>query len=118
MPLYWYFYLVRCRDGSLYAGVTTDLWRRIGELNAGRETKVRRPVMLVYAERYALKRSALRRKREIRALQQAGEAPNASVPQFAPPDAEGVWRRKGVPQAAHIAWKKPGRASRGRRAGR
>jgi putative endonuclease len=79
MPLYSYFYLVRCRDGSLYAGVTTELWRRIGELNSGREKKVRRPVMLVYAERYALKRSALRRKREIRALQQTGEASNASV---------------------------------------
>ena len=108
MPQYCYFYLVRCHDGSLYAGVTEDLWRRIKELNAGRDTGVRRPVMLVYAERYFLKRSALRRKREILALQHAAGAASASIPQFAPPDAEGVWRRKGVPEAAHIAWKKPG----------
>jgi putative endonuclease len=118
MQLCSYFYMVRCRDGTHYAGVTADIWRRIEELNEGRDSYIRRPVMLAYAERYASKRSALRRKREIRALQKAGTVPKAWVPQFAPPDAEGVWRRKGVPQAAHIAWKKPGRASRGRRAGR
>jgi putative endonuclease len=118
MPQYSYFYLVRCNDGSLYAGVTEDLWRRLRELNVGRDTNVRRPVMLVYAERYALRRSALRRKREIQALQSAHGTPSASIPQFAPPDAEGVWRRKGVPVAAHIAWQKPGRAPRGRRTAR
>jgi putative endonuclease len=115
MPRYSYFFLVRCNDGSLYAGVTNDLWRRVDDLNGGRKSSVRRPVMLVYAERYALKRSALRRKREILGLQNAADAPLTSIPHFAPPDAEGVWRRKGVPAAVHIAWKKPGRASRGRR---
>ena len=108
MPPYSYFFLVRCKDGSLYAGVTDDLRRRVGELNAGRDTKVRRPVMLVYAERYFLRCSALRRKCEIRALQLAAGAPNESIPQFAPPDAEGVWRRKGVPPAAHIDWRMRG----------
>ncbi len=108
MPQFSYFYLVRCHDGSLYAGVTDDLWRRVGELNGGRDKKVRRPVMLVYAERYFLRRSALRRKLEIQALQKASDPPSASIPQFAPPDAEGVWRRKNVPEAAHIAWKMRG----------
>ena len=28
---YWYLYLVRCRDGSLYTGITTDVARRFAE---------------------------------------------------------------------------------------
>ena len=27
----WYLYLVRCRDGSLYTGITTDVERRFAE---------------------------------------------------------------------------------------
>ena len=48
----WSVYLVRCRDGSLYAGCTTDLDRRIAAHNAGtgaKYTRVRRPVTLAYA---------------------------------------------------------------------
>ncbi len=29
--LNWYLYLVRCRDGSLYTGITTDVARRFAE---------------------------------------------------------------------------------------
>ena len=32
----WLLYLLRCRDGSLYAGITTDLERRFREHAAGR----------------------------------------------------------------------------------
>ena len=31
----YYTYLLRCRDGSLYAGITTDLGRRLREHRAG-----------------------------------------------------------------------------------
>ena len=27
----WYLYLIRCRDGSLYTGITTDVNRRIAQ---------------------------------------------------------------------------------------
>ena len=27
----WYIYLIRCRDGSLYTGITTDVPRRLAE---------------------------------------------------------------------------------------
>ncbi len=43
----WYFYLVRCRDRSVYGGITTDLRRRLGEHNEGvgaKYTRSRRPV--------------------------------------------------------------------------
>ena len=49
----WYMYVVRCSDGSLYCGVTTDLDRRIHEHNntskGAKYTRSRRPVELVYA---------------------------------------------------------------------
>ena len=44
-------YLLRCRDGSLYAGAAKDLARRLGEHSAGeasRYTRSRLPVELVW----------------------------------------------------------------------
>ncbi len=46
----WFIYMVRCRDGTLYTGITTDMQRRLREHNAGRGAKYtrgRRPVRLV-----------------------------------------------------------------------
>jgi len=52
-PETWFLYVVRCSDGTLYAGVTTDIERRVREHNAGargaRYTRSRRPVALVYS---------------------------------------------------------------------
>lgn len=60
----WFVYLLRCSDGSLYTGITTDLTRRCRQHNAGtasRYTRTRRPTRLVYSEP-ALNRSlALKR---------------------------------------------------------
>lgn len=53
MKLFWV-YMLRCRDGSFYVGVTGDLERRIAQHHAGEfpncYTFQRRPVELVYAE--------------------------------------------------------------------
>ena len=51
----WFVYLVRCSDGSFYAGVTTDLERRVrqhnGEIVGGANyTRARRPVALAWYE--------------------------------------------------------------------
>ena len=35
----WYLYVLRCSDGTLYTGVTTDLARRTSEHNAGRGSR-------------------------------------------------------------------------------
>lgn len=47
----WHLYILRCNDESLYAGITTDVSRRIQEHNASpkgaRYTKARRPVTLI-----------------------------------------------------------------------
>ena len=49
-------YLLRCSDGSLYCGWTTDLERRLKAHNAGkasRYTSRRLPVQLVYTRQMA-----------------------------------------------------------------
>lgn len=48
----WFLYLLKTADGTLYAGITTDLERRLKTHNAGkgsRYTALRRPVELVAA---------------------------------------------------------------------
>ncbi len=66
-----YVYMVRCRDGSLYTGWTTDVVRRLHAHNSGKGakyTKSRRPVELVYAEQAATREDALRREAGIKRL--------------------------------------------------
>jgi putative endonuclease len=58
----WFAYFVRCADGSLYAGATNDLERRVDSHNAGRGaryTRSRLPVELVWARRVAGRSRAL-----------------------------------------------------------
>jgi putative endonuclease len=64
MQTYWYFYVVRCCDHTLYAGVTTDLNRRLASHNAGtasKYTRLKRPVRLVHWEPMMSRPAALRR---------------------------------------------------------
>ena len=66
-----YTYMVRCADGSLYTGWTTDLEKRVKCHNSGRGakyTRSRRPVRLVYAEQFETREAALRREAEIKRL--------------------------------------------------
>ncbi len=61
--------MVRCRDGSLYVGVATDLKERVKEHNWGvgaKFTARRRPVELVWYERLAGYGAARKREAEIK----------------------------------------------------
>lgn len=52
-PRLYFCYIVRCADGSLYTGITTDLTRRVKQHNDGKGaayTRLHGPVELVYAE--------------------------------------------------------------------
>ena len=67
----WWVYLVRCRDGSLYTGVATDVERRVAQHNAGRGarfTRARRPVTLVHREPAPDRGTALRREAALKRL--------------------------------------------------
>lgn len=52
----YHLYILKCADKSLYTGITTDLKRRVGEHNSSklgaRYTKPRRPVKLVYSQKF------------------------------------------------------------------
>lgn len=66
-----YTYMVRCKDGSLYTGWTTDVERRVKCHNAGKGakyTKPRLPVELVYYETFETKEEAMRREAAIKKL--------------------------------------------------
>ncbi len=48
---HWLVYILRCSDGTLYTGITTDIERRLEEHNNGtgaRYTRARRPVKVVF----------------------------------------------------------------------
>ena len=65
----WYFYVVRCADASLYAGIALDPEERARAPNAGRGadyTARRRPVILVYQEAHSTKSAARKREMQVK----------------------------------------------------
>ncbi len=67
----YYVYMVRCADGTLYTGYTTNVNRRVDMHNKGkgaRYTRSRLPVVLLYQETFATKTEALRREYEVKQL--------------------------------------------------
>ena len=68
----WYVYIVTCRDGSFYTGITTDVERRLKEHNetskGAKYTKARRPVSLVFQEEAADKSAAAKREYQIKQM--------------------------------------------------
>ncbi len=68
--------MLRCRDGSLYTGITNDLPKRLARHNAGTAsayTRARRPLRLVFQERQPDRSAALRREAAVRRLTRAGK---------------------------------------------
>ncbi|HUQ15650.1 MAG TPA: TIGR02453 family protein [Gemmatimonadales bacterium] len=98
----WFVYVARCRDGTLYTGVTTDPAARERAHNAGRGaayTRSRLPVSLVHLEPAAGRGAALRRELAIKRLKRkekeamvAGDAVAARFGGFRP-EALGFLRR-------------------------
>jgi predicted GIY-YIG superfamily endonuclease len=67
----WYVYLLRCGDGTLYAGATADLEARLVAHRAGkgaRYTRGRGPLALVHREELPDRSAALRREAELKRL--------------------------------------------------
>jgi len=70
----WFLYVLRCADGTLYTGVTTNLARRVAEHNSGRGacyTAGRRPVALLAAWRFPDRGAAQRAEAHFRRLSRA-----------------------------------------------
>jgi putative endonuclease len=69
--LEWFVYILECRDGKLYTGITNDLAARIAAHNNGtgaRFTRGRAPVKLLYHEIAASRSAALKRELSIKRL--------------------------------------------------
>jgi len=68
----YFIYLLRCSDNSLYCGQTKDLKRRVKEHNGidskSKYTRTRKPVSLVYFEKYKTISEALKREFEIKQM--------------------------------------------------
>ena len=64
-----YFYVLLCRDGSLYAGYTNNLERRLKMHNEGKGAKYTRgrgPVKLLYSKAFNDKSEALKAEYEFK----------------------------------------------------
>lgn len=67
----WFVYMLECKDGTYYTGITTNLHRRIGQHTVGKAAKYTRgrtPIRLVYSEVAHGRSQALRREAEIKKL--------------------------------------------------
>jgi putative endonuclease len=90
-PQLHFVYIVRCADGSLYTGYSTDVEKRVATHNAGqgaKYTQVRLPVALCASWSFQSKSEALRaeraikglsRGRKLRLIEQAAEADGTSA---------------------------------------
>jgi predicted GIY-YIG superfamily endonuclease len=67
----WYLYILKCRDNTLYTGITNDLPRRLVQHNSGkasRYTRSRLPVSLVHQEPCQGRSSALKKEYRMKSL--------------------------------------------------
>ena len=67
----WYLYMVRCKHGELYTGITVDVDKRFAAHCAGRGAKYTRgrgPLTLVYRECCGSHSEALKRELQVKGL--------------------------------------------------
>ena len=69
----WHVYILKCKDSSLYTGVTKDVQRRIHEHNhcdtkGAKYTRARRPVKLAYTEAQPNRSAACKREAQLKKL--------------------------------------------------
>ena len=60
----YFVYLIKCKDGSIYTGITTDVKRRFKEHkegNGGHYTSAKGVIKVVYTEKHKNRSSALKR---------------------------------------------------------
>ncbi len=67
----YFVYILECKDGSLYTGITTDVERRFVEHQKGvgsNFTRAKKAKRIVYSEQQANRSTALKREAEIKKL--------------------------------------------------
>jgi putative endonuclease len=67
----YFVYMLLCDDGSYYTGYTSNVLSRFERHRKGhgaRYTKMRQPKRVVYLQRFATRRAAMRRERQMKKL--------------------------------------------------
>ena len=67
----WYLYILKCKDGTFYTGITTDVEKRLEMHRSGKGAKYTRgrgPLELVYSETCENHSQALKRECEVKKL--------------------------------------------------
>jgi putative endonuclease len=67
----WYVYILKCRDGSLYTGIATDVERRIADHLASKGAKYlrgRAPLKLVFKKQVGERGRALKVEHQVKRL--------------------------------------------------
>lgn len=65
----WYLYVLLCKDGSLYTGISNNVEKRFLDHKNGKGghyTRSHKPVKLVYQETFNTRSEALKRERQIK----------------------------------------------------
>ena len=69
---FYYVYMVKCSDNTLYTGIAKNVVQRVEDHNSSSKgakyTKVRQPVTLVYSEKHRSKNAALKREMRLKKL--------------------------------------------------
>ena len=71
MESQWYLYVLRCGDGTLYTGITTDVEKRFAAHQSGKGAKYTRgrgPLEMVHREKCADHSEALKREHAFKQL--------------------------------------------------
>jgi putative endonuclease len=81
----WYLYVVRCRDGALYTGISTDIDRRLAEHRVGGDAgskylKGRAPLTLLFQKRLGSRSLALKVENRVKKLSKAKKEEMIYVP--------------------------------------
>lgn len=81
----WYLYILRCRDGTLYTGITTDVDRRLADHQRGRSAgskylKGRAPLALLLQKKIGDKRLALKLENRVKRLSKAEKEKLINIP--------------------------------------
>lgn len=68
----YYLYILRCKDKTLYTGITVDVAKRVHQHNVSKRgakyTRSRRPVKLLFTKKFRTKSKALRMEYTIKQL--------------------------------------------------
>ena len=70
----YFVYILKCKDGSLYTGITTDVARRFKEHKEGKGgayTRAKKAVKILYTEKIKNRSKASKREAEIKKLRRA-----------------------------------------------